>query len=448
MTESGDPTVGPIPEETVLDACGDRTLPKMGVVEQLWETDPIPTDEIEQTAAAAVGDLALDEIPDGGEVAVGAGSRGITNLPAIVRGVVGGLQSRGYEPFVFPAMGSHGGATAEGQREKLDALGVNEESVGCEIRATMEVTEIGRTPERDVAVVADANAAAADAIVPVNRVKPHTDFDGRVESGLSKMIVIGMGKQRGAKFAHEGAVNWSFREMIPQIASLHLENLPIVGGVAIVEDQHDDTAILEGVPPSGFLEREAELLEVAYDIMPTLPFDELDLLVVDQMGKDISGSGMDTNVIGRRGYGFEGEPTDAPSIKRIFVRSLTAPSHGNATALGMADFVHRDLIADTQLYKAVINTLTASTPRGARVPPIMETDRAGFVAGISTVGIVDTDDLRVVRVTDTMRLERLYASAALVEEARDRDDLRVVREPEPVAFDDEGQFVAPSPDLH
>jgi hypothetical protein len=262
------------------------------------------------------------------------------------------------------------------------------------------------------------------------------------------MLVIGMGKQRGAKTAHEWAVDWSLRNMLPEMVEILLAELPVVGGVAVVEDQHDETALVEGVPPSGFLDREAELLELAYEIMPTLPFDDLDLLVVDQMGKDISGSGMDTNVIGRRGYGFEGEPTDAPSIKRIFVRSLTAPSHGNATALGMADFVHRDLIADTQLYKAVINTLTASTPRGARVPPIMETDRAGFIAGISTVGIVDTEDLRVARVTDTMRLERLYASAALVEEARDRDDLHVVREPEPVAFDDEGQFVAPSPDLH
>ena len=445
MTERGEPTVGPIPEETILEACGDRELPRMGIVEQLWETDPIPRDEIESEAAAAVDSLALEEVPAGGEVAVGVGSRGIANLPAITRGVVGELAARGYEPFVFPAMGSHGGATAEGQREKLDALGVNEETAGCEIRATMDVVEVGTTPERGVSVYADANAAAADAIVPINRVKPHTDFKGRVESGLSKMLVIGMGKQRGAKFAHEGAVNWSFREMIPQITRIHLENLPVVGGVALVEDQHDDTTILEGVPPSGFLEREAELLEIAYEVMPTIPFDDLDVLVVDQMGKDISGSGMDTNVVGRREYGFEPEP-ELPDIKRIFVRSLTGPSKGNATGIGMADFVHQDLVADTQLYKAVINTLTASTPHGARVPPIMETDRAGFVASLSTVGIVGPEEVRVARVTDTMRLERLYVSEALLEEARERDDLRVVREADPVEFDAEGQFLAPSPD--
>jgi hypothetical protein len=445
MSDNEELTVGPIPEGTVLGACGDWDLPALGVVEQCWETDPLPIGTIPHAAADAVGSFALGDVPDGGDVAVGVGSRGIANLPRLVRGVVSGLEARGYDPFVFPAMGSHGGATAAGQRAKLDALGVSAASVGCELRATMAVTEIGRTPTHDLPVVADANAAAADAIVPINRVKPHTDFDGDVESGLSKMLVIGMGKQRGAKVAHEGAVNWSFREMVPRLAAIILDELPVVGGVAVVEDQHDDTAVVEGVPPSAFLEREAHLLERASEIMPTLPFDELDLLIVDRMGKDISGPGMDTNVIGRRGYGFEGEPA-SPAIKRIFVRSLTASSQGNAAGIGMADFVHRDLVADADPEKAVINAITASTPRAVRVPPTVATDRAGFVAGVSTVGVASADDIRVARVTDTMRLERLYASPALVEEARDRDDLRVVSEPKPVAFDEDGDFVAPSPD--
>jgi hypothetical protein len=447
MTKIDEPTVGPISEETILEACGERRLPKMGVIKQIWTTDPIPPEEIESQAAETVESLAFDGISNGSEIAVGVGSRGIANIPAIVRGIIGELQVRGYEPFIFPAMGSHGGATAEGQRNKLDALGVNEESAGCEIRATMETVKLGGTSERGVPAVADANAAAADAIIPINRVKPHTDFNGTVESGLSKMLVIGMGKQHGAKSAHEGAVNWSFREMIPQITRVHLDNLPIVGGVAIVEDLYDDTAILEGIPPTDFLDREAELLETAYETLPTLPFDDLDVLVIDRMGKDISGSGMDTNVVGRREYGFEPEP-ESPDIKRIFVRTLTEPSQGNATGLGMADFVHQNLIADAQLYKAVINTLTASTPHGARVPPIMETDRAGFVASLSTVGIVDTKDIRVARVTDTMHLERLYVSESLLDEARRRDDLQVASDAESVEFDADGQFVASSPDTY
>ncbi|MFB6087629.1 MAG: DUF362 domain-containing protein, partial [Haloarculaceae archaeon] len=264
-------------------------------------------------------------------------------------------------------------------------------------------------------------------------------------SGLSKMLVIGMGKQRGAKTAHEWAVDWSLRDMIPEIASLLVERLPVAGGIAIVEDQHDDTDVIEGVPPEGFLDREAELLERAYELMPQLPFDDLDVLIVDQMGKDISGSGMDTNVIGRLEFSI-GEPAPAdPTIKRIFVRSLTDPSHGNATGLGSADFVHQDLLAETDLSKTLINGLTASAPRGSRVPPALETDRAGLLAALSTVGVVDAKSVRMARITDTMRLQRLYVSEALVEEARERDDLAVVREPEPIEFED-GSLVAPTPD--
>jgi len=436
--------VRPVDEETVLEACHDPSLPKMGMVRQKWETDPIPDDDVGDVAANAIDNLALDEIPDGGSVAVGAGSRGINNLPAIVRGVVDAFQKRGYEPFVFPAMGSHGGATAEGQRAKLDALGVSEETVGCEIRATMDVVEVGETPEREIPVVADAYAAAADAIVPINRIKAHTDFQGEVESGLSKMLVIGMGKQRGAKTAHEWSVDWSLREMLPEISTLLRKELPVVGGIGIVEDQHDDTAIIEGIPPSGFLDREAELLEKSYDIMPTIPFDELDVLVVDQMGKDISGSGMDTNVIGRLVFGFDEPEPEYPEIKRIYVRSLTGPSHGNATGLGSADLIHRDLLKQMDLSKSLINCITASTLPGTRVPPAVETDRAGLVATLSTVGVVDPEDLRVARITDTMRLEKLYVSEKLVAEARNRPDLEVVQEPQPIEFVD-GAFATASP---
>ena len=434
-----------VPESTVVDACGDPDLPRMGVVEQVWETDPIPPEAVADRAAEAVGDLDFSGVPDGGEVAVGAGSRGIANLGALVRGVVGGVAARGYEPFVFPAMGSHGGATAEGQRDKLATLGVTEESVGCEIRATMDVVQIGETPDRGVPVVADAEAVAADAILPVNRVKPHTDFDGTVESGLSKMLVIGMGKQRGAKIAHDWAVDWSFRNMIPEITAQLLEALPVVGGVAVVEDQHDDTDLVEGVPPSGFLEREAELLELAWERMPKLPFDDVDVLVVDELGKDVSGQGMDTNVIGRRPFTINEPEPESPSVKRIYARGLTAKTKGNAMGVGSADIVGPEVLSGIDTSKSLINAITASTVRGVRLPPVVETDRAGLVAALSTVGVVSLDEVRVLRVTDTMRLGRCYASEALLAEARERDDLRVVREAEPIAFED-GTFVADSPE--
>ncbi|ELZ61180.1 MULTISPECIES: DUF362 domain-containing protein [unclassified Haloferax] len=432
-----------VPEDVILEACGNPPLPELGIVEQVWETNPIPTDEVAEAAATAVGALSFADVPDGGEVALGVGSRGIANLPDIVAGVVDAVSEAGYEPFVFPAMGSHGGATGEGQREMLNELGVTEARIGCEIRSSMEVVEVGRTPDRDVPVVADANAAAADAIVPVNRVKPHTDFDGEVESGLSKMLVIGMGKQRGAQIAHKWAVDWSFRRMIPEITEQLLDSLPIVGGVAVVEDQHDDTTLVEGVPPSGFLDRERELLETAYELMPKLPFEELDLVVFDRQGKEISGQGMDTNVIGRRPFSINEPAPEKPNIKRIYTHGLTEKTHGNAMGVGSADVVHEDIAAELDAGTTLINALTASTIRGVKLPPVVETDRAGVVAALSTIGVVDLDTVRVVRAADTMHLHRLYASPALVEEARDRDDLRVVEEPSPIAFDD-GQFAAPS----
>jgi hypothetical protein len=434
-----------VPEDTIRTTVGDLDLPRMGVVEQVWETDPIPADAIESRAADAVGSLDFASVPDGGEVAIGAGSRGIANLPAIVRGVVAGVRDRGYDPFVFPAMGSHGGATAEGQREKLNTLGVSEASVGCEIRATMAVETVGETPERGVPVYADENAVAADGIVMVNRIKPHTDFGGEVESGLSKMLVIGMGKQKGAKMAHDWAVDWSLRNMLPEITSQLLDALPVAGGVAVVEDEHDDTTLIEGVPASGFLERERELLEVAYERMPTLPFDEVDVLVVDRIGKDVSGQGMDTNVTGRRHFTINEPEPESPEVKRIYLRGFTAKTKGNAMGMGQADFAHRAVKENLDPSKALINAITASTVRSVRLPPIAENDRAGLLGALGTIGPVAGDEARVLRVTDTMRLQRCYASAPLVEAARARDDLRVVAEPDDIAFDDGGDFAAPSP---
>lgn len=435
-----------VSESTVRQAVGELSIPPLGVIEQVWETDPISVEHIADVAAAEVDTLDLSSVPPGGTVAVGVGSRGIANLPDIVRGVVEGLTSSGYEPFVFPAMGSHGGATAEGQREKLATLGVTEERVGCDIRATMEVTTIGETSERGVPVHVDAYAADADAIVPINRIKPHTDFSGDVESGLSKMLVIGMGKQRGAKMAHDWAVDWSLRNMLPEITERLLSELPVAGGIAIVEDEHDETTLIEGVPPEDFLQREKDLLELAWDRMPKLPFSELDILVVDRLGKDVSGQGMDTNVTGRRHFTINEPEPETAEIKRIYTRGFTERTKGNAMGMGQADVVHQDVLNGLDWSKSLINAITASTVRGVRLPPVVENDRAGLLATLGTIGPVAETESRILRVTDTMRLSRCYASAPLVEAARERDDLRVVAEPDEIAFDDDGNFVTASPE--
>lgn len=433
-----------VSEETIEDACGETEIPALGVIEQQWETNSLSSTEARNSASTAVKTLDFSDVPKGSSVAIGVGSRGIANLPEIVSGVVKGITDMGYDAFIFPAMGSHGGATAAGQRDKLATLGVTEDSVGCPIKATMDTIQVGTTQGRDVPVVADANAAAADAIIPVNRVKPHTDFDGTIESGLSKMTVIGMGKQRGAKIAHDWAVDWSLRNMIPEITPQLLDALPIVGGVAIVEDQYDETTLIEGVESVDFLEREKELLERATELMPTLPFDTVDVLIVDEQGKDISGQGMDTNVIGRRPFAINEPAPDQPSIKRIYTRGLTDATHGNAMGMGSADFVHEQLVAALEPAKSLINALTASTPRGVRLPPVMKTDRAGLIAALSTIGVIDPDTVRILRVTDTMHLERMYASKALIDEARTDSRLKVVQEPRPVEFTN-GDFMTPSP---
>lgn len=440
------PTDLTIPEETIVEIGDFDRIPRMGMIEQQWETASIPPDELVDRSVDAVDSLDLDFIPAGGSIAVGVGSRGIANLSTIAAGVVEGLQDSGFEPFVVPAMGSHGGATDEGQRNVLETLGVTESTVGCPIRSSMNVIEVGRTPERNVSVVTDVHAANADAIIPVNRVKPHTDYDGAIESGLAKMLVIGFGKQRGAKIAHDWAIDWSLRRMVPSITDQLIESLPIPGGVAILEDQRDQTARIEGVPAETLLDRERELLQEAEELLPRLPFEEVDILVVDRQGKDISGQGIDPNVIGRRPFAInEGEPA-VPNIKRIYVRSLSERTHGNAMGVGSADFVHQDVFREIDPRDTFVNAITASTVRGIRLPPVVETDRSGLLACLACIGVRTAEDVRILRVTDTMRLERMYASEALIEASRDREDLHVVEEPTDVTFTHTGRFEAPTPD--
>jgi hypothetical protein len=260
------------------------------------------------------------------------------------------------------------------------------------------------------------------------------------------MLVIGMGKQRGAKMAHDWAVDWSLRSMIPEITEQLLAELPVIGGIAIVEDEHDETTLIEGVLPSGFLQREKELLDLSWELMPKLPFEDLDVVVVDRLGKDVSGQGMDTNVTGRRHYTINEPEPETPTIKRMFVRGFTDKTKGNAMGMGQADLSHRDVLTGLDWSKSLINAITASTVRGVRLPPVVENDRAGLIAALGTIGPVDSTEARILRVTDTMRLKRCYASPPLVDAARERDDLRVVAEPSEIEFDGRGDFVAGSPE--
>ena len=375
--------------------------------------DP-PTPELEDAPGAAreaVDALAVEDLPEGAPVAVGVGSRGITDLVPIVEAVVERLRERGLSPVVVPAMGSHGGATAEGQREVLAAMGVTEESLGCPIDARMETVVLGES-ELGQPVRFGVAAAEADAVMVVNRVKAHTNFTGPFESGLTKMSTVGLGKQKGASAVHERALVEGYVPVLGAAFEVVREEVDLLGGVAIVENFEDRTAEVEGVPASDLPHAEADLLERAYEYMPTLPYDDLDVLVVERIGKDVSGAGMDTNVIGRYEVLNADEP-ESPEIKRVLVLGLTEATHGNGQGIGLADLTTVDVVAELDLDQVYANALTSSSFSKARLPLALPNDELGLTAAVSGVGPYDPEETRIAWIRDTGHLSEFRVSPAL-----------------------------------
>ncbi|MFB6295816.1 MAG: DUF362 domain-containing protein [Halobacteriales archaeon] len=396
---------------------------------------------VEDVPAATVEALEsipeLDALPDGAEVGITAGSRGIDALPAVLDTAVSELQDRGLEPFVMPAMGSHGGATAEGQVETLASLGITPETVGCEIRSSMDVTQVA-TGSDGRPVFASVDALDADAVLLVNRIKAHTDYVGDYESGLCKMAVVGLGKHRGAEEMHNAALTRGFQAVIPEYASVLIEETPVVGGLGIIENAEDRAAEIVGVPAGEILDREPALLERSKDLLGTLPVDDLDLLVLEEMGKDVSGTGMDTNVVGRQWFHGQPEPDDAVDVTRIYVRSLTEASHGNALGVGLADFVHRDVVERVDFGDTYVNIATSGEPRRAKLPFVVPTDDTVFRLLPSTTG-VDPADLRIAIIPNTLDPDDLLVSEPVGAELESHPDV-TLGDPEPLQFDDTGEL--------
>jgi len=420
-----------------LSGIGDEELPKM--VQVHWRRPFLEIEDLEGRVRSELERLDLSSrIEPGAKVALTAGSRGITNIAKITGIVVQYLKDIGGKPFIFPAMGSHGGATAEGQLEVLKGLGITEEALGCPIRATMEVIELGRTPS-GIPVFVDRYAAEADHILLINRIKPHTAFTGRIGSGLLKMMAIGMGKQRGARAAHRFAFQIGLERAILEIAQVMMKGLPILGGLAIVEGFHHETAHLEALRPEEFFDREPELLEQAKELMSHLPFVELDLLIVDEAGKDLSGTGMDTQVIGRQCILGEPEPEE-PRIKRIYLRALSRGTEGNALGIGLADFVHTRVVEAMDLEQTYINALTGTGPEKARIPPHFESDRTAIKWALATIGPLEPREARVLWIKNTLNLAEFSVSEALIPEAEGDPELEL-GEPRPLAFDGAGNLI-------
>ena len=398
---------------------------------------------IEQVLKSQFDSKSLDSKIAGKRVAVGVGSRGISNLKAIVIAVLNELRQRGATPFIIPAMGSHGGSTPEGQAHILEGYGITPSSVGVPFETSMETVRLGVTDD-GIPVNFSAPALKADWIFPVNRVKPHTDFLAPLGSGLMKMMAIGFGKQAGAAACHAAASRLGHECVIRQVARMVLKSIPILGGLAILENQFHDTAEIVLLTPDTLEGEEARLLVRARALMPRLPFEDIDLLIVDQIGKNISGAGMDPNVVGRSVNGYSSslaaQPDMGPRISRIFVRGITPASDGNAVGIGMADFTTTATVRAINPKFTYVNALTALTPQMAKIPIHFDTDREVVQRALQSLALEDPSSARVIHIRDTLSLEVLRVSSAYADHLSKRTDLVLLGPAHEMNFDSKGSL--------
>jgi len=374
----------------------------------------------------------------GARVAVGVGSRGIANIATIVRSAVDFWKSRGFNPFLFPAMGSHGAATAEGQANVLAHYGINETSMGCPVLSALDVVSLGKTDD-GIEAFMDRNAYSADGVFLIGRVKWHTDFAGKIESGLFKMMAIGLGKFAGAQRYHTYAYRLGLEHVIRTVGRQVLKSGKILGGLAILEDANHNTAQLTAVPVAEMERKEEELLALAKSWMGRIPV-PLNILIIDQIGKNYSGAGMDTKVV-NRGVNGEYNPWDtAPVINRIYIRGLSEHSYGNAVGLGMADVVHDRLLHAVDWHPTQINSLTASTPAAIRTPIHFSSDRECLDKIWPTVGKHDQREVTIGWIANSLELGTMRLSENLRSEILANPNLEIVGEPELLDFDGEGNL--------
>ncbi len=375
----------------------------------------------------------------GRSIALGVGSRGIANLQDIVRAVCEWLKAQGARPFVFPAMGSHGGSTAEGQRRILEEYGITPGALEVEFRCSMDAVSLGATPE-GFQVFADRNAWESDGVIVINRIKPHTDFTGKIESGLLKMIAIGMGKAEGARECHRWSWKFGFEKAIRAMAGRTLASGKILGGLAVVENECHQIAAVRAARAQDIPTVEEEALRLARPLVARIPFPKLHLLIVDELGKNISGTGMDTKIIGR---GVELEPGQAPTITLIYVRDITPESGGNALGIGMADVMHERLYHKIDLQKMYANARASMNPPMPRLPIYLPSDREALDFALGALGSPDPGEQRLAWIQNTLNLTRLAISPALAQEAAELSGWRLDPKPLVPSFDAKGNIPSP-----
>ncbi len=379
-------------------------------------------------------------VPRGSRLAIGVGSRGITNIATIVRAVIDFWRSRGMQPFIVPVMGSHGAATAEGQADVLAHYGIIEQTMGAPVVSSLEVVPLGLTPE-GIEVVMDRTAFESDGVMLVSRIKWHTDFDGKLESGLHKMMAIGLGKFAGAQRYHTFAVRLGLERVIRSVGRRILSTGKMLGGLGILEDAYHSTAEVHALGVADMERREEELLARVKSWAPRIPVSEIDLLIVDEMGKNISGAGLDTKVVNRSVNGDSNVWPNAPRIMRIFVRDLSDLSYGNAVGLGMADVITDRLYGKIDMHATQLNSLTASTTRMCQTPIHFPTDRMCLERVVPTLGRLDTREATIAWIRNTLELDELLVSENLRSEIEANPALEILGDPAPIEFQPDGALV-------
>lgn len=425
---------------TIDRLVGDVPIPRIVKVRQKFERPFIADVEaavLERLRSSRV----LDAVRPGMRIAVGVGSRGIANQPLVVRLLVSELKAKGAEPFIFPAMGSHGGATAEGQQELLARMGITEQAVGAPIRSTMDVVDMG-TAENGLTAWFDAYAAAADGIVLVNRIKPHVSFRGQYESGLMKMIAIGLGKQKGAEASHQLGME-RMLDNIVAVGRKALSTGKILFGIALIENAYHETCRIEAIPAHRIEDEEVALQAEAKRLEPRILFDRLDVLIIDEIGKNISGTGFDNNVVGR--YHLPHMKSEGPFITRICVLDITDASHGNGNGLGIVDFTTERAFRKFSFEETYPNALTSTVLASVKIPMVLKNDRLAIQAAIKTCNIADFRNVRLGRIKNTLEAHLLEISENLLDGARANPGIDILSESYELAFNAEGNLPGGAP---
>ncbi len=412
--------------------------PKMIRVRQAFEKTTL--ENIPQEILTHLAKLELEKIVKKGDtVAVACSSRGIANYGIIIKTVVLFLKQLGLAPFIIPAMGSHGAATSEGQKRVLEHLGITENEMGVPIRSSLDVIQLGETEEH-IPVYLDKEASRADHIVLINRIKKHTEFEHEFESGLLKMMAIGLGKQAGASTYHEAMLTYGYPGVILSIAKKVLQGSNILFGLGVVENGYCQTYKIDVSGPDKIEEMEKELFKESKKMSPSLPFDEADILIIDEMGKDISGTGFDTKVVGRIGLPLVADEPQSPRIKRILVCNLTDGSEGNAVGVGIADFITQRLLDNIDMDALNINTITGVCPEMGKIPLTLKNDREAIEIAIKCIGLIPLEKIKIMRIKNTSLLSEVEVSEGYEEELSKRNDLEVIIEKRTMGFEGDGNL--------